>query len=103
MAPTQTWRKRIFTSGRYLKIMANRREMIAKEAIKLSAWARKVERTTLLAKEPVTALMKVVRAKETSRRKPVPSTMEKEMKRCRTSPQTPPPGLALTSQIVFRE
>src|SRR5205807_7388224 len=101
MAPTQTVLNGTLTSGKYLKIMANKTEITPNETTKLSACASASGIGSLLPSEPVSAVRKVVRAIDTSRRKPVPRTIEKDRNRDRMKPQIPVPGLDLTPQIVF--
>src|SRR6187551_2261177 len=103
MAPIRTLRKGIRTSGKYLKIMAKRAEMTAKEITKLTPFRRPSENGSLLPRERVAALKKVVNARDTSRRNPVPSTIANETKRARMKARSPAPRLALTSQMVFKE
>ena len=83
-APYQTGRQGSFTSGRYLKISANRQVITPIDTIALTMF-----QNAPMPSECTTADSTVLITSETSRRNAVPSTRVSERKRCLTIAMNP--------------
>src|SRR5581483_1715409 len=103
MAPIQTLLQGTWTSGRYLKIMAKSTVTTLNETTKSRMCASQPASGRLLPRWEVKAASAVEIAIDTSNRKPMPKTIEKDKNRVRIWFQMLTPGLVFTFQMVFKE
>src|SRR6478735_2515593 len=100
-APTQTSRHWMRTSGKVLKISANKAVTTANEMQKFSTCQTTAPPGSDCAKNCPTQVSAALTTSETSSKNATPTTKVKEKKRSLTMPQMPRPGLGATSQTVF--